>query len=232
MSKAFIRELVNSARRHRIDYDTFIESAKIARKTLGLHRPPRRRHLPQLLTDEEFRRFYTTIDKSKNIQHQIMLRLLFFAGIRVSELCRIEVDDVDLSTSKIFIDDGKGHKDRHVLFPDSFRLTLQTYMERHRGWLSRGQKYLFESTRKTRYSTRQVQRIVKEYGALAEISKKVHPHLFRHQLLTWLTAQGLTDAQIQVISGHSSKQSLEVYQHLSLKDTTPGYQEAMRKLDM
>jgi integrase len=50
------------------------------------------------------------------------------------------------------------------------------------------------------------------------------------RLLTWLTAQGLTDAEIQVISGHSSKQSLEVYQHLSLSDTAPGYQEAMKKL--
>lgn len=228
MSKAFIRELVNSARRHRIDYDTFIESAKIARKTLGLSRPPRRRHLPQLLTDEELRRFYTGIDRADNIQHQIMLRLLFFAGIRVSELTRIEVGDVDLSASKIFIDDGKGHKDRFVLFPDTFRLTLQTYIRSVPGRTQ--QRYLFESSRKTRYSTRQVQRIVKEYGAVAEISKKVHPHLFRHQLLTWLTSQGLTDAQIQVISGHSSKQSLEVYQHLSVKDTAPGYQEAMKKL--
>ena len=50
------------------------------------------------------------------------------------------------------------------------------------------------------------------------------------RLLTWLTSQGLTDAEIQVISGHSSKASLEVYQHLSLKDTAPGYQEAMKKL--
>ena len=228
MSKAFIRELVNSARRHRIDYPTFIESAKIARKQLSLSRPPRRRTLPQLLTDEELRRFYNTIDQSSNIQHQIMLRLLFFAGIRVSELCRIEVNDVDLSASKIFIDDGKGHKDRFVLFPDTFCLTLQTYIRSVPGRTN--QRYLFESSRKTHYSTRQVQRIVKEYGAIAEITKKVHPHLFRHQLLTWLTSQGLTDAQIQVISGHSSKASLEVYQHLSVKDTVPGYQEAMKKL--
>lgn len=230
MSKAFIRELVNSARRHRIDYITFIESAKIARKTLNLRRPPRSKRLPQLLTEEELRRFYNTIDQASNIQHQIMLRLLFFAAIRVSELTRIEVSDVDLSASKIFIDDGKGHKDRFVLFPDSFRLTLQTYIRSVPGRTQ--QRYLFESSRKTKYSTRQVQRIVKEYGAIAEITKRVHPHLFRHQLLTWLTSQGLTDAEIQVISGHSSKASLEVYQHLSLKDTAPGYQEAMKKLGM
>lgn len=227
MSKAFIRELVNSARRHRIDYNTFIESCKTARKKLSLSRPPRSKHLPQLLTDAEFRQFYTVIDRASNIQHQIMLRLLFFAGVRVAELTNIETSSVDLTACKIFIDDGKGHKDRYVLFPDTFRLTLQTYIQ---SVIAHEQRYLFESSRKTKYSTRQIQRIVKEYGAISEVSKKVHPHLFRHQLFTWLTSQGLTDAQIQVISGHSSKVSLEVYQHLSVKDTAPAYQEAMKKL--
>ena len=225
MSKAFIRELVNSARRHRIDYDTFIESAKTARKTLGLSRPPRRRHLPQLLTDEELRRFYTTIDRTGNTQHQIMLRLLFFAGIRVSELTNIEITDVDLVSSKIFIREGKGDKDRVVLFPDTFSLTLKTYLHS-----VPDNRYLFESQRKGRFSSRQIQRIVQDYAAAAEMTKHVHPHLMRHQLLTWLTSNGMTDAQIQVISGHSSKQSLEIYQHLSVKDTAPGYQEAMKKL--
>jgi len=52
--------------------------------------------------------------------------------------------------------------------------------------------------------------------ALRGLPERIHPHLLRHQMLTWLTAQGLPDAQIQLISGHASKKSLEVYQHLSL----------------
>ena len=117
-----------------------------------------------------------------------------------------------------------------MLFPDTFRLTLQTYIQSVPGRTQ--QRYLFESSRKTKYSTRQIQRIVKEYGEVAEISKKVHPHLFRHQCLTWLTSQGLSDAQIQLVSGHASKQSLERYQHLSLRDTSSSYQEAMKKLGL
>jgi len=54
-----------------------------------------------------------------------------------------------------------------------------------------------------------------EYRDRADIAQHVHPHLFRHQMLTYLTTQGLSDAQIQVISGHESKKSQEVYQHLS-----------------
>jgi integrase/recombinase XerD len=60
----------------------------------------------------------------------------------------------------------------------------------------------------------------------------VHPHLFRHQMLTWLTAQGLPDAAIQLISGHSSKKSLEIYQHLSLAQVEPGYQRALKQLEI
>jgi site-specific recombinase XerD len=56
------------------------------------------------------------------------------------------------------------------------------------------------------------------------------PHLFRHQMLTYLTSKGLTDAQIQLISGHESKKSLEVYQHLSLESVDKAYQDAVQSV--
>ena len=65
-------------------------------------------------------------------------------------------------------------------------------------------------------------------GERAGITQPRHPHLFRHQMLTYLTAQGLSDAQIQLISGHESKKSLEIYEHLSLKSVEQAYQEAVR----
>ena len=62
---------------------------------------------------------------------------------------------------------------------------------------------------------------------MADITKPLHPHLFRHQMLTYLTSKGLTDSQIQLISGHQSKKSLEIYQHLSLQSVEKAYQEAV-----
>ncbi len=75
-----------------------------------------------------------------------------------------------------------------------------------------------------------MQRIVQDYAERAGITEHVHPHLFRHQMLTWLTAQGLPDAAIQLTSGHASKKSLEVYQHVSLAQVEPSYQRAVREL--
>lgn len=60
----------------------------------------------------------------------------------------------------------------------------------------------------------------------------MHPHLFRHQMLTFLTGQKLSDAQIQLLSGHGSKKSLEIYQHLSLEAVEGAYQQAVKRLEV
>jgi len=70
------------------------------------------------------------------------------------------------------------------------------------------------------------------YREEAGITQPVHPHLFRHQMITYLTAKGLSDSQIQLISGHESKKSLEVYQHLSLKNVEQAYQEAVKSIEV
>ena len=74
--------------------------------------------------------------------------------------------------------------------------------------------------------------IVQGYRAQAGITQPVHPHLFRHQMITYLTSHGLSDAQIQLISGHESKKSLEIYQHLSLESVEQAYQEALQTVSI
>jgi integrase/recombinase XerD len=77
-----------------------------------------------------------------------------------------------------------------------------------------------------------VQQIVQHYRRKSGITQAVHPHLFRHQMITYLTARGLSDSQIQLISGHESKKSLELYQHLALHTVEQAYQEAVRSINI
>lgn len=223
---SFIRDVVNSARRERLTYDSFVKLTKVARAKLDLKRPRRGTKLPHIVSLDSLKRFYSAIDSSGNLQHQIMLRLLFYTAIRVSELTRIKLSDLDLASNKIFIEDGKGSKDRYILFPEAFRLTLQSHLR-----ACPDNTYLFESRRKTKYSTRQIQRIVRDYADSVELPE-MHPHLLRHQLLTHLTKEGVSDSQIQLISGHASKKTLEIYQHLALGDVSEDYQKAMRKVEI
>src|SRR6185369_1270829 len=145
-----------------------------------LRQPVKGRKLPHILPESHLQQFFKTITSGGNLQHEIMLRLLFFTAVRVAELTRIKVDDVDLAGCKIFIEQGKGSKDRYILFPESFRLVLQAHLA-----ATPDNKYLFESRQRTKYTTRRVQQIVKEYAATAELPEHVHPHLLRHQMLTW-----------------------------------------------
>ena len=71
------------------------------------------------------------VDQADDVQHALMLRLFFYTGVRVSELCAIEVSHVDLENCKVFVDQGKGSKDRYVLFGKSFATALRAHIAAH-----------------------------------------------------------------------------------------------------
>ena len=220
-----VAQIVRIARKERFDYAEFVYICQQVRRKLGLRKPKKERKLPQLLPETDLKRFFRVLQECGDLQHEIMLKLLFYTAVRVSELVGIRVEDVDIQRCKIFINRGKGSKDRYILFPRSFRLVLRSHLK-----ANPKNRYLFESRRCTPFTPRRVQQIVQGYRDQAGIAQHVHPHLFRHQMLTYLTAQGLSDAQIQLISGHESKKSLEVYQHLSLETVEEAYQEVMKSV--
>jgi len=222
-----VAQVVRIARKSRLGYAEFLYVCQRVRKKLGLVKPRKERKLPQLLSETELKAFFGEIQACGDVQHEIMLKFLFYTAVRVSELVRIRVSDVDLDQCKVFIDQGKGAKDRYILFPTSFRLVLKSHLRAHLQ-----NRYLFESRRNTSITPRRVQQIVQGYRRQAGIDRAVHPHLFRHQMITYLTARGLSDAQIQLISGHESKKSLEIYQHLALNTVEQAYQEAVRSISI
>jgi len=222
-----VTQLVRIARKERLDYAAFLYVCQQARRRLGLRKPPKERRLPQLLPEAELKKFFRVLQQCGNLQHEIMLKLLFFSAVRVSELVKVKVTDIDFTPCKIFIAQGKGGKDRYILFPASFRLVLQSHLR-----ANPKNRYLFETTRYSLFTPRRVQQIVKQYRDQAGIAQHVHPHLFRHQMITYLTARGLSDSQIQLISGHGSKKSLEIYQHLSLQNVERAYQDAVKTLEV
>ena len=107
---AVVAQLVRIARKARLGYDDFLYISQQARKKLGLRRGRKERRLPQLLADADLKRFFRAIQDCGDVQHEILLKLLFYTAVRVSEFVHIEVGDVDLDACKIFINRGKGQK--------------------------------------------------------------------------------------------------------------------------
>src|SRR6266481_4128458 len=98
---AVVAQLVRIARKARLGYDDFLYISQQARKKLGLRRGRKERRLPQLLADADLKRFFRAIQDCGDVQHEILLKLLFYTAVRVSELVHIEIGDVDLDACKI-----------------------------------------------------------------------------------------------------------------------------------
>lgn len=224
---AVIARISRIVRKAGLDYEGWRYVSKMVRRECSLTSKRKPKRLPKVLNSEDFRRFYEVVDRADDVQHSLMLRLLFYTGVRVSELCGIVVAHVDLEQCKIFIEQGKGSKDRYVLFGKSFATALRTHVAAHPD-----NRWLFQTRRNTRYSTRRVQQIVSLYADKAGV--KATPHTFRHQAITYLTRHsGLADAELQLITGHSRRETLAIYQHVALDgELEAKYQEAMKKADL
>lgn len=208
-------------------YDDWRYVAKHVRRHCDLRVGKKPKRLPRVLTADEFRRFYKLVDQADDVQHALILRLMFFTGVRVSELCNIQVADVDVEAYKIRIEQGKGSKDRYVLFGQSFATALRTHIAAHPN-----NRWLFQSVRCGKFSSRRIQQIVKKYALEAGV--RATPHTFRHQAITWLTRNsGLADAELQLITGHARRETLAVYQHITLDEQVERrYQDAMRNVGL
>ncbi len=220
-----IKKIIRIVKQEGWNYNDFRYVYRRVRETLDLHPIKKPKKLPRILSEDDFKRFYNEIEKAGNLQHELMLKLLFFTGVRNSELANIKMSDIYLNENKIFIEQGKGSKDRYVFFNQSFKTALKIYIKGRPK-----NRFLFQTRNNTKYTTRRIQQIVKYYAD--KVGVKATPHTFRHQAITWLTKHGLTDAELMLITGHSSKESLKVYQHLALQDVEGKYQEAMKRIDL
>jgi integrase/recombinase XerD len=222
-----VARIARLVRREGMDYEGWRYVARRVRKLCHLLPTRKGRKLPRILTAEEFRRFYQAVDQADDVQHALMLRLLFFTAVRVSELCNIQVADVDLEGCKIRVNQGKGSKDRYVLFGKGFATALRTHLAAHLC-----NRWLFQTRRHSKYTTRRVQQIVKVYAEQAGV--KATPHTFRHQAITWLTRHsGLADAELQLITGHAKRETLAVYQHVALDGQLEDrYQQTMKDVGL
>jgi integrase len=222
-----VGQITKMVRKAGLDYEGWRYVARHVRRACELRPATKGRKLPKVLTADEFRRFYAVVDRAEDVQHALMLRLLFFTAVRVSELCNIQVADVDLDTCKIRINQGKGSKDRFVLFGKGFSTALRTHIAAHPH-----NRWLFQTKRAARFSTRRVQQIVKHYAQMAGV--RATPHTFRHQAITWLTRHsGMADAELQLITGHSKRETLAIYQHIAFdQELEAKYQGAMRELEL
>ncbi len=178
----------------------------------SLPRPRKGRMLPDVLNDEEILKIFRCVDNQK---HLIMLMLTYASGLRVGEMVRLRVEDIDGRRGMIHIRGAKGKKDRYTILPESLRGALGEYWKRYRlgkeGWLFPGQEPDHH------LSERSIQAALGRAVDLAGIGKRVTMHTLRHSFATHLLDRGTDIRFIQELLGHHSVKTTEIYTHVSTR---------------
>lgn len=159
----------------------------------------------------------------QKLRDHAILELLFSTGLRVSELCSLDRDVVDVGTDSFSVR-GKGGKIRVVFISDSAKEVLKKYLDLREDIdpaLFVRDASLPNKEEKLRLTPRSVQRIIRKYSAVAGISKKVTPHWLRHQFATDLLRNGADLRSVQMMLGHANISTTQIYTHFTdrqLKD--------------
>lgn len=183
-----------------------------------LRGPKLGKRLPRAIAAEEaeqllsVKRATTPLEK----RDQAMLELLYGAGLRVSELCALDVDSLDLAASSARVT-GKGRKTRLVLFGAPAADALRTYLDARAQLQADPHGALFVNRFGRRLTTRTVARHLDRDALRAGLAKRLSPHALRHSYATHLLEGGANLRGIQELLGHASLQTTERYTHVALE---------------
>lgn len=156
----------------------------------------------------------TNYSKKTSLRNALILELLFATGMRISELCSLKIEQIDLTEYIIKIY-GKGSKERLIqICNHNVQKLLHNYIK-ERG-KERNDDYLFINRLNNRLSEQSVRNMINNYAKQAGISLHITPHMFRHSFATLLLEENVDIRYIQQKLGHSSITTTQIYTHTSI----------------
>jgi len=189
------------------------------RKFYFIDRPKKERTLPTVLSQEEIVRLFNSVD---NIKHKCMLMLAYSAGLRLGEIIRLKIVDIDHERKQIRIVQSKGKKDSYAKLSMKFIVFLNKYMDKYQP-----KEFVFEGAAGAEYSPSSLQNIIKAAALKAGIQKNTTMHTLRHTFATHCLENGIDLRYIQSMLGHENSKTTEIYTHI----TTKGFDQIESPLD-
>ncbi|MCK5577145.1 MAG: tyrosine recombinase, partial [Dehalococcoidales bacterium] len=180
--------------------------------------PKQDRRLPSFLTVEETVKLLKAPDLTTpgGQRDRALMELVYAAGLRVSELVGLNLEQVNLETREIRVW-GKGSRERVVLIGEPAAAALVNYLGSGRGQLLAGKKAaaVFLNHSGERITGRTVQKMLGTYAGLAGIKKRVYPHLLRHTFATHMLDGGADLRVVQELLGHANLATTQIYTHVT-----------------
>jgi len=194
----------------------FLFGATLGRH-MNYHQMPRmkgEKKLPLVLNVDEV---CSLIDSCENLKRKAMLLLAYGSGLRASEIVALRIRHIESKNNRIFVELGKGGKDRYALLPEATLLVLREYFKKNRSSLSsEPDAYIFPGCgTDSHISPDTLLTYVKDAARDAGIHKPVTVHTLRHCFATHLYEMGTDLLKIKTLLGHSCIQSTTIYVHLA-----------------
>jgi integrase/recombinase XerD len=165
--------------------------------------------LPDILDTSELERLFEAVE---SIEYRAILMTAYGAGLRLGEVCRLQVTNIDSKRGVIHVHNGKGGRDRFVMLPQRLLVLLRAYWQAVR---PKGPELFLNANGDGVVSHGAVYKALREAVAKAGITKRVTPHVLRHCFATHLHESGTDLRTIQVLLGHGSIRSTTRYTHVS-----------------
>ncbi len=173
--------------------------------------------LPRYLSLEEINRMIDAPDQGKpsGVRDRAMLELLYATGLRVTELCGVEVNDLERELGIVRVN-GKGNKQRLVPVGQTALRAIGTYLDSARGQLLKGRasRYLFVTARGTKMTRQGFWKLIILHGKKAGIFHGLTPHVIRHSFATHMVERGADLRSVQTMLGHADISTTQIYTHV------------------
>ena len=179
---------------------------KMPREYYDIQRPKRAHQLPNTLSKAEVIKL---INSPTNLKHRAILSTIYSAGLRTSELLTLRIRDIHSNEGYLFIKGAKGKKDRHTLLSNYLLKLLRKYYKEYKP-----SYWLFEGQTGGKYSAKSVQNIFRKAQQNSNANPWSTPHTLRHSFATHLLENGVNLRTIQILLGHESSKTTEVYTHV------------------
>ena len=196
----------------------------------GLRGPRLDRKLPHFVQREHMLRLLATppAEDALGVRDRAILETLYSAGLRVSELTGLNVDDLDLDDGLATVR-GKGRRERLALLGPHAVSAVRLWFGQRAVILARrprAQPALFLNRGGTRLSSRSVGRLLEKYLALAGLDPRISPHTLRHSFATHLLDAGADIRSVQELLGHRSLSTTQIYTHVTTQRLRDSYHQA------
>lgn len=189
---------------------------KVMDRQINISRLPQCKHhykLPEIMSQEQLKIFFASID---NFRDKVMLMTVYGAGLRASEITGLRIQDIDSKDMRIFINKGKGSKDRFAMLSEENLLLLREYWKQYRpNHYPEGYLFYPKNNKSRRMTTRAVQDIMKKYLSKARLPRHFTVHSLRHAFATSHLENKVDLFTIKHLLGHASIRTTAIYLHFS-----------------